>query len=155
MKTFLLAAILFLSASPLFALTAQERQTVVEMRDTISLLRSNLDSARKANERSLSALSAASAQTADLTARLKQAAEEVAQLAAERDRLTTDLAAMKVNYDRLNTRYQTAQLIIALSLAFAVGMLTLQFTHNLTPPYGIVVPVAAGAAAFFGTYIIL
>ena len=154
MKTFL-AALIFLSAPALFALTAQERQTVVEMRDTISLLRSNLDSARKANERSLAALSAASAQTADLTARLKQAAEEVAQLTAERDRLTTDLAAMKVNYDRLNTRYQTAQLIIALSLAFAVGMLTLQFTHNLTPPYGIIVPIAAGASAFFGIYIIL
>lgn len=154
MKT-LLAAILLISASPLFALTAQERQTVVEMRDTISLLRLNLDSARKANERSLSALAAASAQTADLTARLKQAAEEVAHLAAERDRLTTDLAAMKVNYDRLNARYQTAQLIIALSVAFAVGMLAMQFTHTLTPPYGIIVPIAAGAAAFFGIYIIL
>lgn len=151
----LLAAILLFSAPALFALTAQERQTVVEMRDAISLLRSNLDSARKANERSLAALSAASAQTADLTARLKQAAEEVAQLAAERDRLTTDLAAMKVNYDRLNARYQTAQLIIALSVAFAVGMLAMQFTHTLTPPYGIIVPIAAGAAAFFGIYIIL
>ena len=153
MKTFFV--LFFIAVTPLLALTQEERDTVVEMRETILLLRAGLDSAYKANERTLAAVANASAQTADLSKRLKVAAEEVAQLAAERDRLTTDLAAMKVNYDRLNARYQTAQLIIALSVAFAVGMLAMQFTHTLTPPYGIIVPIAAGAAAFFGIYIIL
>ena len=153
MKTFFV--LFFIAVTPLLALTQEERATVVEMRETILLLRAGLDSAYKANERALAAVANASAQTADLSKRLKVAAEEVAQLAAERDRLTTDLAAMKVNYVRLNARYQTAQLIIALSVAFAVGMLAMQFTHTLTPPYGIIVPIAAGAAAFFGIYIIL
>jgi len=151
---FLLTVFIFCSASA-FALTPTEREVVVEMRDTITLLRSSLDSARRANERSLAALHAASAQTADLTARLKVAADEAAQLVAERDHLTSELSVAKVNYAKLNARYQTAQLIIALSVGFAVGMLALQFTHNLMPPYGIIVPIAAGVAAFFGITIIL
>jgi len=95
MKTFFV--LFFIAVTPLLALTQEERDTVVEMRETILLLRAGLDSAYKANERALAAVANASAQTADLSKRLKVAAEEVAQLAAERDRLTTDLAAMKVN----------------------------------------------------------
>jgi hypothetical protein len=151
----IILAVFTLCSTPVFALTSTEREVVVEMRDTITLLRSSLDSARRANERSLAALTAASAQATDLTARLKVAADETAQLVAERDHLTSEISAARVNYAKLNARYQTAQLIIALSVAFAVGMLAMQFTHTLTPPYGIIVPIAAGAAAFFGIYIIL
>ena len=152
MKTFFA---FFFFAATAFALTSEERQTVLEMKDTILVLRSSLDNANKANDRALSALSNAIDQTGVLTQKLKIAAEQAAALTAERDQLAAELSVAKVKYDKLNTRYQTAQLIIALSVAFAVGMLTLQFTHNLTPPYGIIVPIAAGASAFFGIYIIL
>jgi hypothetical protein len=152
MKTFLA---FFLFAASALALTPSERQTVSEMRDTITLLRGSLDSARRANERSLNALASASAQTTELTERLKVAADEAAQLAAERDHLSGEIAVAKVKYDKLNTRYQTAQLIIALVVGFAVGLIALQFTHALLPPYSVLVPIAAGIAAFFGIYIVL
>lgn len=152
MKTF---SIFFFIVTTAFALTPDERQVVQEMRDTISSLRTSLDSANKANDRVLGALNTAIGQTEALTQKLKVAAEEAAVLTSERDTLAADLSVAKVKYDKLNHRYQTAQLIIALTTAFAVAMLTLQFTHSLTPPYGIIVPIAAGAAAFFGIYIIL
>ena len=152
MKPFLL---FFFIAATALALTPEERQVVGEMRDTIAFLRVSLDNANKSNDRVLGALNTAIGQSEALTQRLKVAAEQAAVLTAERDTLSADLSVAKVNYDKLNHRYQTAQLIIALSVAFAVVMLTLQFTHNLTPPYGIIVPIAAGAAAFFGIYIIL
>jgi hypothetical protein len=152
MKPFLF---FFFIAATALALTPEERQVVQEMRDTISSLRVSLDNANKANDRVLGALNTAIGQTEALTFKLKVAAEQAATLTAERDTLSADLSVAKVKYDKLNHRYQTAQLIIALSVAFAVVMLTLQFTHSLTPPYGIIVPIAAGAAAFFGIYIIL
>lgn len=153
MKAFAIV-FLFLSLTA-FGLTPEERRVVSQMKDTIVVLRGKLETAQKANGSALSALTQAVAQSAELTEQAKAAAEQCAQLAAERDRLSGEIAVAKAKYDKLNSRYQTAQLIVALFTGFAVGLIVLQFTHALQPPYGLIVPIAAGAAAFFGIYIIL
>jgi hypothetical protein len=138
-----------------FGLTPAERETVTQMRDSLLDLRGKLEAAQTANASALSALSAAAFQTSSLVEQAKVAADRVAALAAERDTLTEALASAEVKYVALNRRYQTAQLIIAIVSAFLVGLFVLQFTHNLQPPYGIIVPLGAGAAAFSAIYIIL
>lgn len=156
MKLALAIVLAYLLAGVLaFGLTHEEKKIVSQMRDSISLLRAKLEGAQSANEDALAALSLAATQTSELTTQARLAAEQAAALAAERDRLAAELSAAKVEYDKLNARYQTAQLIVALTTAFAVGLIVLQFTHNLQPPYGILVPIAAGAAAFFTITIIL
>lgn len=156
MKLALSILLVYLLAGILaFGLTPEEKKIVGQMRDSLSLLRVKLESAQSANDNALAALSLAATQTADLTAQARLAADQTATLASERDRLATELSDAKVQYDKLNARYQTAQLIIALTTAFAVALIVLQFTHNLQPPYGLLVPIAAGAAAFFTIYIIL
>jgi septal ring factor EnvC (AmiA/AmiB activator) len=150
-----LLLLLIFAASTAFGLTPEEKELVLQMRESVSALRSKLISAQKSNSASLSALAQAAEQTQELNAQLKDAAEQSAALAADRDRIASELAVAEVRYEKLNRRYQTAQLIIALTTAFAVGMIVLQFTHSLQPPYGFLVPIGAGVAAFFAIYIIL
>lgn len=156
MRLALIILLAYLAAATLaLGLTPQEKAIVGQMRDSISLLRTKLDGAQSANDSALSALTIAASQSADLSAQVQTAAAQVTLLAAERDALAARIAAADIAYERLNARYQTAQLIIALVSAFLVGLLVLQFTHRLSPPYGFIVPVAAGAAAFFAIYNII
>ena len=158
MRYFALALILvsyFGVGALAFGLTPSERETVVQMKGSLLDLRGKLESAQTANASALTALSAAAMQTSSLVEQAKLAADQVAALAAERDSFAAELVVAAKKYDALNARYQTAQLIIAVFTGVAVGLIVLQFTHNLQPPYGIVVPLAVGAAAFFAIYIIL
>jgi multidrug efflux pump subunit AcrA (membrane-fusion protein) len=156
MKTaFAIIIIYLLLGAYAFGLTPEEKKLVGQMRDSISLLRAKVEEAQSANDSALSALSLAATESAVLTAEARTAAAATATLAAERDQLASDLSTAATKYERLNARYQQAQLIIALVSAFFVGLLALQFTHNLQPPYGLLVPLIAGAAAFFAIYIIL
>jgi hypothetical protein len=138
-----------------FGLSPEEKKIVSQMRDSISLLRAKLENAEAANSSALAALTLAAQQTTSLTEQARLASEQVAALAAERDSLTGRLASARHDYERLNARYQTAQLLIAIVSAFLVGILTLQLTHHLQPPYGLLVPIAAGTAAFFTIYNVL
>jgi hypothetical protein len=133
-----------------FGLSPEEKKIVSQMRDSISLLRAKLENAEAANSSALAAQ-----QTTSLTEQARLASEQVAALAAERDSLTGRLASARHDYERLNARYQTAQLLIAVVSAFLVGILTLQLTHHLQPPYGLLVPIATGTAAFFTIYNVL
>jgi hypothetical protein len=153
MKYFTIYLILF--TGTLWALTPKEKELVSQMRDSLTTLRGKLTEAQTSNDTALKALSAGSFQISELLEQAKQAAEEAAQLAEERDMLAAEIRVAQIKYEKLNNRYQTAQLIIALLAAFFIGLLTLQFTHNLQPPYGLLVPVIAGVAAFFTIYIVL
>jgi hypothetical protein len=150
-----LAVYLLLGAALCQALTPEERKIVGQMRDSITQLRGKLEAAQAANEGALSALALAAAQSVDLVDEARSAAARAASLAAERDRIAAELSVAEAKAADLNKKYQRAQLIIAIAAAVIAGLLAVQFTHNLQPPYGILVPVAAGAAAFFGVYIIL
>lgn len=143
------------SCIQLHALTDKEKEIVSEMRNTINVLRTKLVDAQNSNDSALKALSSSTFQVSQLIEQSKLAAEQTAKLAEERDTLIDEARVAQVKYEKLNRRYQTAQLIIALLAAFFVGLLTLQFTHNLQPPYGLLVPIILGAAAFFTIYIIL
>jgi tRNA U34 5-carboxymethylaminomethyl modifying GTPase MnmE/TrmE len=153
MKYLALYLILFLTSA--LALTPKEKELVSQMRDSLTSLRTKLNDAQTSNNEALKALSLSSVHIAQLLEQSKQAAEEAAKLTEERDSLAEEIRVAQVRYEKLNNRYQTAQLIIALLAAFFIGLLTLQFTHNLQPPYGLLVPILAGAAAFFTIYIVL
>jgi hypothetical protein len=154
MKT-ILSIFLIVFSVQLFALTPEERVVVSQMRDTVNSLRVKLTDAQLKNDTALNALSESALQMSSLMLQAQKAAESVAALTNERDNLKDDLASSKLKYDKLNVRYQRAQLIIAIFTAFFVGLIVLQFTHNLQPPYGLLVPVVAGAAAFITIYFIL
>jgi hypothetical protein len=154
MKT-ILSIFLIVFSVQLFALTPEERVVVSQMRDTVNSLRVKLTDAQLKNDTALNALSESALQMSSLMFQAQKAAESVAALTNERDNLKDDLASSKLKYDKLNVRYQRAQLIIAIFAAFFVGLIVLQFTHNLQPPYGLLVPVVAGAAAFITIYFIL
>jgi hypothetical protein len=151
----ILAYTLFGFATLVFGLTPDERQVLREARASLSDLKGKLQSARESNESQLVALRDASQQSASLLAKAKQASERAAQMAGERDSLASELSRFEVKHKDLNAKYQRAQFIIALAAGIIAGLLALQFCHNLQPPYGLVVPIAAGAAAFFGIYMIL
>jgi len=154
MKT-ILSIFLIVFSVQLFALTPEERVVVSQMRDTVNSLRVKLTDAQLKNDTALNALSESALQMSSLMFQAQKAAESVAALTNERDNLKDDLASSKLKYDKLNVRYQRAQLIITIFAAFFVGLIVLQFTHNLQPPYGLLVPVVAGAAAFITIYFIL
>ena len=153
MRHFIFYMLLFCSSA--WALTPSEKEVVIQMRDTISGLRTRLTDAQNSNDSALKALSASTLQVAELIEQTKKAAHEAARIASERDALADEISVAKVNYDKLNIRYQRAQLVIAIFTAIFVGLIVLQFTHNLQPPYGFLVPILAGTAAFFAVYWVL
>ena len=154
MRTYIILLFLFFCQVS-FALTPKETELVMQMQGVIKDLRAKLTDTQVRNDEALKALSSSSFQIAQLIEQARLANETMGELMVERDALSEKLATFQVKYDKLNHKYQTAQLIIALLAAFFVGLITLQFTHNLQPPYGLLVPVFAGAAVFFTIYIVL
>lgn len=151
----ILAYLLFGFTTLVFGLTPDERQVLQDARASLSDLKGKLQSARELNESQLVALRDASQQSASLLAKAKEASDQAAQMAGERDSLASELSRFEAKHKDLNAKYQRAQFIIALAAGIIAGLLALQFCHNLQPPYGLVVPIAAGVAAFFGIYMIL
>jgi hypothetical protein len=151
----ILAYLFFGFTTMCFGLTAQERVVVGQMKDAIGDLRGQLEAAQAANASALEALTESARQAGVLVTQAKEAGDRAAAMASERDTLLADLSRFEIKHRDLNSKYQRAQFIIALAAGIIAALLALQFTHNLQPPYGLIVPIAAGAAAFFGTYMIL
>jgi septal ring factor EnvC (AmiA/AmiB activator) len=155
MKTLLAILAVALVATSAQALTPAERAIVLDMQATIAQLRGKIKSADNANAKTLRSLAVASSQLQSLKQELVTAEKQIQQIVAERDALAGDLEKAKKEIKHLNKRYQTAQFIIASVFALLVTVVTVYFTHFLKPPYNLVIPAVAAAAAFGLVYVIL
>jgi septal ring factor EnvC (AmiA/AmiB activator) len=155
MKTLLAATLLAIFAANSQALTPAERVVVLDMQATIAQLRGKIKAADNANAKTLRSLAAASSQLQSLKQELASAERQIQQVVAERDALAGDLEKAKKQIAHLNKKYQRAQFIIASVVALLATLIAVYFTHFLKPPYNLVIPAAAAAAAFAVVYIIL
>ena len=155
MKTLLATTAIAVFATSSYALTPAERAVVQEMQATITQLRGKIQSADRANAKTLQSLAAASSQVRTLKEELAAAEKTIQQVVAERDSLAGDLEKAKKEIKHLNKRYQTAQFIIAAVVALLAAVIAVYFTHFLVPPYNLIAPAVAAAAAFALVYIIL
>jgi septal ring factor EnvC (AmiA/AmiB activator) len=155
MKTLLAATAAAVLATSAHALTPAERAVVQEMQETITQLRGKIQSADRANAKTLQSLAAASSQVRTLKTELAAAEKTIQQVVAERDALAGDLEKAQKEIKHLNKRYQTAQFIIAAVVALLATVVAVYFTHFLVPPYNLIAPAVAAAAAFGLVYIVL
>lgn len=155
MKTLLATIAIALIATSAQALTPAERAVVLDMQATIAQLRGKIKAADNANAKTLRSLAIASSQLKSLKEELAEAEKTIQQIVSERDALAGDLEKSKKEIAHLNKRYQTAQLIIASVVALLATVIAVYFTHFLIPPYNLIIPAAAAAAAFGIVYVIL
>ena len=150
---FVLVAVIL--APSALALTPTERQIVSNMKTAVTQLRGKLAEAETANREYLNALTKAKAEASALHEQASQAAIATAQIAAERDEVSAQLAAANVRYEKLNKRYQTAELIIAISVGIIALITGLQLGAGLPPQYRLAVGAGCGLAAAGAVYIFL
>jgi septal ring factor EnvC (AmiA/AmiB activator) len=155
MKTLLAATAAAVLATSAHALTPAERAVVQEMQETITQLRGKIQSADRANAKTLQSLAAASSQVRTLKTELAAAEKTIQQVVAERDALAGDLEKAKKEIAHLNKKYQWAQFLIASVVALLATVIAVYFSHFLIPPYNLIAPAVAAAAAFGLVYIIL
>ena len=148
----LVAAIVAPSA---LALTPTERQIVSNMKAATTSLRGKLAEAETANREYLNALTKAKSEASALHEQASQAAIAAAQIAAERDEVSAQLAAANIRYEKLNKRYQTAEMIIAITVGIIALILGLQLGAGLPPQYRLAVGIGCGIAAASAVYIFL
>jgi septal ring factor EnvC (AmiA/AmiB activator) len=155
MKTLLATIAVALLATSAQALTPSERAVVLDMQATIAQLRGKIKSADNANAKTLRSLAVASSQLKSLKQELADAEAKIQQIVAERDALAGDLEKAQKEIKHLNKRYQFAQFLIASVVALLVAVIAVYFTHFLIPPYNLIAPAVAAAAAFGLVYVIL
>lgn len=150
-----MAICLLAFASCARALTPGERKIVTGLKAAITELHGKLAEAETANRNYLNSIAKAGQEATVLQETARVAQTEAAVMAAERDQLAEKLAVQNVKIERLNHRYQTAQMIIALSVAGFALILALQLGAGLPAQYRVAVALGAAGAAAATVYVLL
>ena len=153
--TMLLLAFAANTANTANALTPSERKVVLSMKSALTQLRGKLAEADTANKSYMLAVTKASQQVAILQESARAAEAQSVLLTAERDQLATDYAVQTEHLKKVNKRYQTAQFIIAITVAGCVGLLVFQLAAAIPLQYRIIAAAGAGSLAAAIVYMVL